>query len=34
MVLSKMDFVKIFKHEQNPLRQQITALFFSSDKVI
>lgn len=33
-VLSKMDFIQIFKHEQNP-RQQITAhLFFSSDKVI
>lgn len=29
-----MDFLKIFKHEQNPPRQQRTALFFSSDKGI
>lgn len=34
MALSKIDLIKIFKHEQNPARQQITALFFSSDKVM
>lgn len=34
MVLSKMDFIEIVKHEQNPPRQQKTALFFSSNKVI
>lgn len=34
MVLSEMDFIKIFKREQNSPRQQTTALFFSSDKVM
>lgn len=29
-----MGFIKIFTHEQNPPRQQISALFFSFDKVI
>lgn len=34
MVQSKTDFIKAFTHEQNPPRQQITALFFSLDVVI